>query len=54
MPEGSVVFIQVSMSNSVPADSPPVPNAFGLSLLASDHLSRCVPFSEWLRQPGQK
>ena len=54
MPERSVVFIQVSMSNSVSADSPPVPNAFGLSLLANDHLPRCVPFREWLRQPGQK
>jgi hypothetical protein len=54
MPKGSVIFIQDSFGSSTPAQAAPVPYAFGLSLLASDHLPRCVPLSEWLTLAGQK
>lgn len=45
MPAGSVIFIEVSMGGSIPAQAAVMPNAFGLSVLASDHLPRCVPVS---------
>jgi hypothetical protein len=42
IPAGAVVFLQASMTGPSPATAAPMPNAFGLSLLASDHLPPCV------------
>jgi hypothetical protein len=52
MPPGSAILIQAAMSGSSPATAVSMPSAFGLAVLTSDHLPRCVPFSEWLRQAG--
>jgi len=54
IPAGAVVFLQASMTGPSPATAAPMPNAFGLSLLASGHLPQCVPFSERHGQADQR
>jgi hypothetical protein len=44
MPEGTAVLLEDSITKSGAAVG-----GFGVSLLASDHLPRCVPFHQRLR-----